>query len=401
MFRKQLLCLVLATACLLGLVGMASGAEVECDSTYCFTQGDFSDKEGLVGICITGLPDPKSGTVMLGSRVLKAGDILTVEQIRQMTFQPIKTEEDGEALVTYLPIYQNRVESAATMTIAIKGKVDQAPVAEDQAVETYKNLPNTVPLKVNDPEGLKLTYTVTRQPRRGTVEVDENGSFTYTPKKNKVGTDSFTYTATDPAGNTSREATVTVRILKPGKTDQYSDTVGQDSRFAAEWLKNTGLFIGEQVGETLCFNANRPVSRGEFVAMAVQVLGIPVDMELTTSVYSDEIPTWLQPYLAAALRSGMTAGLPVGETGAFGAGENVTASEAAVILQNALDLAVSVGAMDNVDENVPDWAVASVAALLDSGIQLPQGALTRGEVAKILYRISKMTADAPGLQMYQ
>ncbi len=400
MFRKHWICLLLALVLAVGSVAAVSAAEVDCDESYCFSREDFS-QEGLTGICITGLPDAATGTVMLGSRVLCSGDILTAEQIDQMTFVPVKTEEDQQAQVTYLPIYENRVEKATVMTISIKGKVDQAPAAEDQAIETYKNLANTAKLKANDPEGQALTYTVTRQPKRGTVTVNADGSFTYTPKKNKVGTDSFVYTATDPAGNVSREATVTIRILKPSDSDKYSDTIGSDCRFEAEWLRNTGLFTGEQVGGSLCFNENRTVSRGEFIAMAVQVLGIPVEEDVTTSVYTDEIPTWLQPYLAAALRSGMTAGLPVNDSGIFGAGENVTAQEAAVLLQNAMDLTVSVGAMDSVEENTPDWAIAAVAAMNENGIDLGDGELTRGQVAVILYRISKMVEQAPGLQMYQ
>ncbi len=399
MFRKQTICLLLVMSCVAGCVA-ASAAEVDCDATYCFTQEDFSENP-LTGICITGLPDPETGTVMLGSRVLRSGDILTAAQITQMTFVPIQTERDQEAVVTYLPIYEKRVEKATEMTISIKGKVDQPPVAEDQALETYKNLENTAQLKAKDPEGKGLTYTVTRQPKRGTVTVNADGSFTYTPKKNKVGTDSFVYTATDPAGNVSREATVTIRILKPADKQTYSDTVGSDCRFEAEWLRNNGLFTGEQVGSSLCFNENRAVSRGEFIAMAVQVLGIPVEEDVTTSVYTDSIPTWLQPYLAAALRSGMTAGLPVEDAGIFGAGENVTAQEAAVLLQNAMDLSVSVGAMDDLDENTPQWAAAAVAAMNENGIDLPEGALTRGQAAVLLYQISKMVEEAPGLQMYR
>ena len=400
MFRKQYLCLLLAVCCAVGGVGIASAAEVDCDTTYCFTQEDFAEDQ-LAGICITGLPDAETGTVMLGSRVLRSGDILTAEQISQMTFVPVKTETDQEAVVTYLPIYEDRVEKATAMTISIKGKVDQAPVAEDQAIETYKNLDNTAKLKANDPEGQGLTFTVTRQPKRGTVTVHDDGSFTYSPRKNKVGTDSFTYTATDPAGNVSREATVTIRILKPADSAQYSDTAGSAYRFEAEWLKNTGLFTGEQVGGSLCFNGERTVSRGEFIAMAVRVLGIPVEEDVTTSVYTDKIPAWLQPYLAAALRSGMTAGLPVNETGIFGAGENVTALEAAVLLQNAMDLSVSVGAMDAVGEDTPQWAAAAVAAMAENGVELGNGDMTRGQVAVLLYRISKMVDSAPGLQMYQ
>jgi VCBS repeat-containing protein len=43
-------------------------------------------------------------------------------------------------------------------------------------------LPNEGKLKVTDPEGQAMTYTVLRQPKRGTVEIREDGSFVYTPK---------------------------------------------------------------------------------------------------------------------------------------------------------------------------------------------------------------------------
>ena len=63
------------------------------------------------------------------------------------------------------------------MTITIRGKEDKAPVAEDLTLETYKNLPNEGKLKVTDPEGQVMTYTVLRQPKRGTVEIREDGSW--------------------------------------------------------------------------------------------------------------------------------------------------------------------------------------------------------------------------------
>ena len=402
MYRKQILCAVLALVIVMGLAGGVGAAQVDCDTTYCFTQEDFSEAEGLTGICITGLPDPKTGTVLLGSRVLRSGDILTAQQLSQLTFIPVRSEEDQQAIVTFLPIYENRVERSTSMTISIRGKKDQAPVAEDQAMETYKNLPNGAVLKASDPEGQALTYTVTRQPKRGTVEIGDDGTFTYTPRKNKVGVDSFLYTVTDPAGNVSREATVTIRILKPADGTQYADTISLDSRFPAEWLKSTGIFTGENIGGHLCFQENRPVSRGEFLTMALQVLGIPVDEKVTTSVYTDSIPLWLQPYLAAALRSGMTAGLPVQDNGAFGADQPISTAEAAVMLQNAMDLSVSVGAVENVPEDVPQWAAAAVAAMGENGVYFPiSQQLTRGQAAQLLYQISKLVESAPGLQMYQ
>ena len=405
MLFKRAICLLAALGCAAGICIGVSALEVDCDQVYCFGTGDFAEAEAteeLTGICITGLPDANTGTVMLGCRVLRSGDILTAEQVSQMTFSPLQTEEDQTAVVTFLPIYENRVAPATTMTISIRGKEDKAPVAEDFAMETYKNLSNTGTLKVTDPEGKQLTYTITRQPKRGELSVNSDGSFTYTPKKNKVGADSFTYTATDPAGNVSREATVTVQILKPTNSAQYTDTAGSSCRFAAEWMKNTGLFVGEQIGGEYCFREDKSVSRGEFLAMMIKTLNIPVDEKNTYVGYTDQIPTWLKPYLAAALRSGLTAGLPSSESGIFGAEEAVTGGEVAVMLQNAMDLAVSTSSMDEGLPDEPAWAMAAVSAMNENGIALTATQImTRGEMAQLLYQISKMAQDAPGLQMYR
>ena len=401
MFKKSLLCICLAAACLIGLCVNAGASEVDCDSIYCFTTEDFSSAETLRGICITGLPEADTGTVMLGKRVLRVGDILTAEQVAQMTFSPLRTEEDQDAVVTYLPIYENRVAPIASTTISIRGKKDHPPVAEDLSIETYKNLPNEGALKVTDPEGKALTYSVIRQPKRGSVEVRADGTFVYTPKKNKVGVDSFTFAATDPAGNVSREATVTINILKPTDATQYTDTVGSDCRFEAEWLKNTGLFVGESIGGAQCFHEERTVSKGEFLTMVVKSLGIPVEEETTATGYTEEVPRWLQPYFAAAMRSGLTAGIPLNDAGTLGLEDTISGAEAAVMLQNAMDLSCST-ATDNEDSSVPAWARVAVNAMNDNGICVHAGdTLTRGQVAVMLYQASLLAREAPGLAMYQ
>ena len=396
---KRILSLVCAALCLFGLVGGVLAAEVDCDATYCFTAQDFSEGEQIAGICITGLPDPETGTVMLGNRVLRSGDILTAEQLAQMTFCPLRTEEDLSAAVTYLPIYADRVEASATMTISIRGKEDKAPVAEDLAIETYKNLSNEGTLKVSDPEGQALTYTVVRGPKRGEVAIRGDGTFTYTPKKNKVGVDSFTYTATDPAGNVSREATVTVQILKPADSRQYTDTAGLDCRFEAEWLKNTGLFTGETVSGESCFCPDKTVSRGDFLAMVVKALDIPAEEDYS-SIPTD-VPLWLKPYVGAALRSGLLEGWPQSETGSFDADAPITGAEAAVMLQNALDLTAQETAAQE-DTEIPVWAAESLSVMAQNGIVLDyESTVTRAQAAEILYQVSILSITAPGMMAFR
>lgn len=392
---KKFLTLALAAVLALAAAGTTLAAEVMCDDVFCFSPGDFSGDEALRGICITGLPDKTAGTVMLGTRVVRSGDILSTDQLQQLTFHPLRTESDAEAVVTYLPIYENRVAPAATMTISIKGKEDLAPIAEDCALETYKNLAIDGKLKVTDPEGSALTYTLTRGPKRGEVNLHADGTFTYTPKKNKVGIDSFTYTATDASGNVSREATVTMQVMKTTNKVQYTDTIGSDCRFAAEWMKNTGLFMGEHINGQSCFQPEKNVTRGEFVAMLVQALDLPVDENATNTGFTDGVPSWLKPYLAAAQRAGLMENWQGGDI--FGAEMPITGAQAAVMLQNVLQMPTATG---SIDESYPQWAAAAMATMAENGIVLSDIPMTRGRTAIALYQATKLAADAPGMAVF-
>ena len=352
--------------CLISPLGVLA-AEVDCDGIYCFGAGDFSEEE-LAGICITGLPEKALGTVLLGQREIRPGDVLTASQLEQLTFSPALRETDAQAQIRYLPVFSGAVGPEAEMTISIRGKENQPPAAEDFAAETYKNLPIEGKLKVKDPEGEAMTFALIRQPKRGQVEIREDGSFTYTPKKNKVGIDSFVYTATDAAGKVSRETTVTVTIVKPTDATQYRDTLGLDCRFAAEWMKNTGIFVGESLDGNACFSPDREVSRGQFLAMLVRTLEIPA--EDSAAAWTEDAPQWLRPYLAAAVRSGFLTELNEPDYDA-----PITTMEARDLIRNALDQPLETLAPE------------------DTGL-----ILTRAEAAKLLYEASLLAREAPGLR---
>ncbi len=62
--------------------------------------------------------------------------------------------------------------------------------------------------------GTGITVTGHTAPSHGTVTVNADGSFTYTPNNNYAGTDSFTYTITDLVGQTAT-ATVNLTVALP------------------------------------------------------------------------------------------------------------------------------------------------------------------------------------------
>lgn len=392
MIRKQVLPLLLA-AVLICLPLTAAAAEVDGGDVYCFSSEDFSQgEENLTGIFVTAIP-ANTGSVLLGTRVIRPGDVLTVEQMDALTFSAHATEQNATAQMSFLPVFGNQVRTEMTMSLAIRGKENKPPVAEDTTMETYKNLENTGKLKVSDPEGETMTFSVVRQPKRGTVTVGEDGSFTYTPKKNKVGVDSFTFTATDASGKVSREATVTITILKPTESTQYTDTLGSDCRFTAEWMKNTGIFTGETLGGSQCFSPDRAVTRGEFFTMLVKTLDIPVDPDLTATGYEEGVPEWLVPYLAAASRAGLTAAIPRQEV--FCPEDNISTGEVAALLCAAMDIEDAV--VTSTGENVL-WQEAALNALEKVGYELPPAeTVTRGQAAQLLYELSRRS-ETPALQ---
>lgn len=388
MILKRIFTGALALAlCLAGVPG-ARAAQVDSGEVYCLS-GEFA-REDLTGVCLAGVNPAGAGTLYLGGRALRPGDVLTAQQIRQVTFCPRNTEEDLAVTVRYFPVYGDGVAQMCSLTISVRGRENQPPAAEDFAAETYKNLPIEGSLKVSDPEQEPMTYTLVRAPRRGQVELRPDGSFLYTPKKNKVGIDSFVYTATDASGKVSREATVTVTIVKPTDAAQYTDTQGRDCRFSAEWMKNTGIFVGEKLDGNACFHPDREVTRGEFLTMLVKTLELPAAQ--AAALERLDAPQWMRPYLTAALRAGLVTNLEEDEQYL---NRSITGAEAAVMIQNALELPrLESAAVLDAPQVFPNEAARTLAGY---GISLGDGPLTRETAAQVLYRTFRLMPEAPGM----
>jgi hypothetical protein len=87
---------------------------------------------------------------------------------------------------------------------------DQAPVVASSTVVTSRDRSVQVPLDAIDPEGASLTYQLVTMPAHGSLGGDAP-SLTYQPAKGYLGTDSFTWRASDGA-NWSATVTVTITV---------------------------------------------------------------------------------------------------------------------------------------------------------------------------------------------
>lgn len=393
---------ILALFVLAGSMTLPAAAQVRTvDPTaqFCFSQDDFTSA-AADGIFLTSVPQETLATVRYGSRVLKAGDALPTEALGDLTLEA-KCVTAQEVTIGYCTLSDGVLSGVQELKLSILPKEDQPPTAEDGSLETYKNIAGSGTLSAADPEGKPLTYNLVKEPKRGSVELHEDGTFTYTPDKNKVGKDSFTYTVTDSGGNTSEEAKISIEIRKPTDKATYADMDGDPDAFYAMWLKEAGLFTGATVGGNLCFEPEKTVSRGEFLVMVMKLVDAQADETGLTSGFSDEAatPVWLQPYIVSALGSGMISGVSSEDGVVFRPEAALSRAEAAVMLQNVLQLPAPTAktVFSETDAAaVPAWAADATAALSAAGISLGDtaqaDAITRREVAKLLYEVSNLIA---------
>lgn len=265
-------------------------------------------------------------------------------------------------------------------------RLNSAPVAESMELETFRSIPVSGTFRCLDPEGDDVAYSVANEPKKGTVTV-EGDTFTYTPGEGKKGRDTFTYVATDEAGNVSNAATVTIHIKKQKTAVTYADMAGSDAWYAATVLAEEGVFVGENVGGAYLFHPDEPVTRGEFLVMCLKLTGAPILEDITRTGFSDDgdIPLWQKPYVTTAVMADFISG-SVSPDGSivFSPAEPVTFAQAAVMLNNAAGIT---DVAFETDDATPAWAAQAVANLTSLDI-LPAGAspltVTRADAAKML-----------------
>ncbi|MBI1314693.1 tandem-95 repeat protein [bacterium] len=193
-------------------VGAANNAPVAQDDSYTTAEdttltinapgvlSNDSDVDGdpLTVILVSG---PDNGT-------------LTLNSDGSFSYTP-DNNFNGTDSFTYRANDGTSVSSTATVAITVT-TVNDAPVAVDDAYGTVEDVPLNVGApgileNDSDADGDQLTSILMSEPVNGTLTLNTDGSFTYTPDSNFNGTDSFTYFATDGDASSS-PATVVITV---------------------------------------------------------------------------------------------------------------------------------------------------------------------------------------------
>jgi VCBS repeat-containing protein len=132
--------------------------------------------------------------------------------------------------------------------------------ADDDSATTREDTPVTGTVAGNDSttSGGTLTFAKASDPEHGSVLVNGDGTYTYTPDANYNGPDSFTYTVTDPASGESLTQTVTITVTPvndaPTAKGAIADRISEDAQSDTSF--NVASYFSDVDGDTLTYGAS-------------------------------------------------------------------------------------------------------------------------------------------------
>ncbi|MDX2231165.1 MAG: Ig-like domain-containing protein [Leptolyngbyaceae cyanobacterium bins.349] len=122
----------------------------------------------------------------------------------------------------------------ATVSLSVTAAINQPPVAANDSATGNEDTGLTGDVLTNDsdPDGnTPLTATLVTAPSFGSLSLNANGRFSYTPTANYNGTDTFTYVTRDALGADSNTATVVLTVNAVNDTPSF--TVGANQSVMA------------------------------------------------------------------------------------------------------------------------------------------------------------------------
>jgi hypothetical protein len=191
-------------------VSVTSTAPVLAESTTAWTSAGTA-----INLAVLNLADDVSGNALsVSSYTQGTHGSVVLNANGTVTYTP-NSGFSGTDSFTYTASDEQGNSATGTVTVTV-GPV--APIVEGTsattAVGTAVNI--AVLSLASDPNGDAISVSSVTQGTHGGVVINANGTVTYTPNAGFSGTDTFTYTVTDPYGNrTAGNATVTVGPTVP------------------------------------------------------------------------------------------------------------------------------------------------------------------------------------------
>lgn len=206
-------------------------------------------------------------------------------------------------------------------------------------------------------------------------------------------------TVTDASGNIGRSGVD--RSAAAGREAVFSDMQGHWAEPYAVYLYDHKVSTGvpNEADGTLQFQPDKAITRGEFFTMAARWLNVDLNAYAGTELpFADTaaIQDWALPGVKAMYALGYLKGTVDGGAVKANPGATISRVEAMTILGRIQARGYAEAEITFSDASqVPDWALSYVKTLVSQGVVggyenqiMPNAALKRGEVAKMLFTMT-------------
>jgi len=172
-------------------------------------------------------PDNTDLSVTLQTDVTNGS--LTLSSNGSFTYTP-NLNFNGEDFFTYTVSDGTNTSRVAKVNITVN-PINDSPVALNNAYSTNEDTPlsineiNGILNNDTDPDNDALTVELRNDVAHGTLTLNSDGSFSYSPNENFYGTDQFTYVANDGQVS-SQPATVLITIVAQNDNPVANDDSG-------------------------------------------------------------------------------------------------------------------------------------------------------------------------------
>lgn len=350
-------------------------------------------------ITVTQAPPTTDGELRVGTTVLNAGQSVSDSNISLLSYTATKDistssfkfrVNDAPYEMTCKLYLLDKINYSPTLSVAPKTSLN---------VSTHRNITLHGSLPCYDPDGDETIIEIVSYPKSGILILTDakTGEYTFTPGENYSGKDSFVYVARDIYGNYSASQKVELTVTKPRTSVVYADMENDPAHNAALTMTEEGIMSGTQIGSATYFYPDRTVSRGEFLVMAMNALGITDVGNASTTVFADDasIPSHMKNYVSAAYELGYIKGLYSDGKLCFEPNRAITRAEAAVMIGNMINASTpTIAPWFDDSDSVPVWASASLSSLAAMGIMNTDkgniqalSSVTRADAAEMLVNL--------------
>lgn len=367
-------------------------------------------------ITVTKAPDPALGTLYLGSEGVGVGKTIARENLHKLSYSE-KSEGVSANSFSFTTGGGYEIECSIYM-LESENYCPTAGSANPLSLEvsTYRNVSVYGTLSGSDPDGDEISFEVVSYPKNGTITMLGGGEFRYTPLKNYTGRDSFKYVVCDKYGNYSAASVVSLDINRTQLSSVLSDMGGNAAHASAITMVESGIMSCTDKDGKLVFSPNAPVSREDFLVMAMKAAGLNYTegqsgsgnvVSVNTGFADDaEISQSAKNYVYLAKQKGFIKGSGEESDSCFYPKRDITAAEAAVMIdkiigasERVLGTAASQTVFaDHID--IPVWAESSIRTLNYIGVMAdtqgyiyPEKALDRATCSMMLEAVMKLVED--------